>query len=409
MSNIMSNTAGRRNIVLFCAVLINLQLGMSYSWSVFSKALIELKGWDTAEAVLPSTILSIAYAVSMFVFGFFQEKYGPRATVRIGALLLGGGLILSGLCTTVAGVTIGYGILHGCGVGACFSTTQATTLKWIPLSRQGRVTGVISSAYGLSSVLMSVIAEFIINKAGLAEAFCGLGVGIAILTFTAGSFFRLPEKGEVVEDEQPMMAEAAGADNSADKNFAEMMKTKALWFLLGAYIFGAAAAITPVNHISMIASLQGGLENGFIFVSIMSIFNCIGRLAGGYLGDKFTERKVLLVISIVNLANLVMFRQYTSFIPLAAGCVIDGLHVGVIMALTPVLVSKLFGKTYCAQNYGAIAFFGLLSGIIGSQLAGYMVDMTGNYNSSYIVCAVYMVLAAFFVWGLPQKKFRKNK
>ena len=36
MSNIMSNTAGRRNIVLFCAVLINLQLGMSYSWSVFS-------------------------------------------------------------------------------------------------------------------------------------------------------------------------------------------------------------------------------------------------------------------------------------------------------------------------------------------------------------------------------------
>ncbi len=389
----------RKNIVLACAVLINLHLGLSYAWSVFAGALIEHEGWTNAQAALPSTIMAVSYSLSMLLFGFFQEKYGPRLTLHVGALLMGGGLLVAARFMTVAGVAFGYGILHGCGVGACFSTTQATVLKWIPPERQGRVSGVISSVYGMSSVLMAVVAEFFIGRGGLQQAFTFIGISIIAVVFLAGSFFRLPEPGHGYAK-----AVKEAVDGPAEElDCRGMIRTHAFWLLLGTYIFGASAALMPINHISMITSMQGGLSNGYVFVSILSVCNCVGRFGGGYFADKFSARKVLMVIGSANLANLLLFGTYTSSAAFAAGCIINGLHCGAIMALTPVLVSKLFGAKYCAQNYGLIACLGFINGFIGSQLAGVLADRFGTFQYGYLVCAVYLALAVVLAWRLPKK------
>ena len=399
MNSVHHRKFDRKNIVLACAVLINLHLGLSYAWSVFAGALIEQEGWTNAEAVLPSTIMAVSYSVSMLLFGFFQEKYGPRLTLYVGALLMGGGLLVAAQFMTVAGVAFGYGILHGCGVGACFSTTQATTLKWIPPERQGRVTGVISSMYGMSSVLMAVVAEFFIDRGGLQTAFYVIGTAIIVVVFLAGSFFRLPEPGQGYAK-----AVKVSADGPAEElDCRGMIRTRTFWMVLGVYIFGASAALVPINHISMITSMQGGLTSGYIFVSILSVCNCLGRFGGGFLADRFSARKVLMVIAALNLVNLLLFGTYTSAAVFTAGCIIDGLHCGAIMALTPVLVSKHFGAKYCAQNYGLIACLGFINGFIGSQLAGVLADRFGSFQYGYLVCAAYLAAAVVLAWKLPKK------
>ena len=390
----------RKTVVLICAVFINLHLGLSYAWSVFAGALIGQEGWTNAQAALPSTIMAVAYSLSMLVFGFFQEKYGPRLTLYVGALLMGGGLLLAANFMTVAGVALGYGVLHGCGVGACFSTTSATVLKWIPPERQGRVSGLISSVYGMSSVVMAVVAEFFIGRGGIQQAFNVIGTSIIVVVFLAGSFFRLPEPGQGYAK-----AVKAGGDDTPAVNLdcRGMIRTGTFWILLGTYIFGASAALVPINHISMITTMQGGLASGYIFVSILSVCNCVGRFGGGYFADKYSVRKVLMVIGSANMINLLLFGTYTSPLAFAAGCIIDGLHCGAIMALTPVLVSKLFGAKYCAQNYGLIACLGFVNGFIGSQLAGILADHFGSFHYGYMVCAVYLALAVVLTWKLPKK------
>ena len=396
----MKNRSSRKKIVLICAVFINLHLGLSYAWSVFAGALIGQEGWTNAQAALPSTIMAVAYSLSMLLFGFFQEKYGPRMTLRVGALLMGGGLLVAANFMTVGGVAFGYGVLHGCGVGACFSTTSATVLKWIPPERQGRVSGLISSVYGMSSVVMAVVAEFFIGHGGIQQAFNVIGTSIIVVVFLAGSFFRLPEPGQGYAK----AVKAAGGDAPAvDLDCRGMIRTGTFWILLGTYIFGASAALVPINHISMITTMQGGLSSGYVFVSILSVCNCVGRFGGGYFADKYSARKVLMVMGAANLINLLLFGMYTSPLTFAAGCIIDGLHCGAIMALTPVLVSKLFGAKYCAQNYGLIACLGFVNGFIGSQLAGALADHFGSFNCGYLVCAVYLALAVVLTWKLPKK------
>lgn len=393
----------RKNIVLVCAVLINLHLGLSYAWSVFAGALVSQEGWTNAQAALPSTIMAVSYSLSMLLFGFFQEKYGPRLTLHIGALLMGGGLLVAAQFMTAAGVAFGYGVLHGCGVGACFSTTSATVLKWIPPENQGRVSGLISSVYGMSSVLMAVVAEFFIERGGIQQAFHVIGAAIIVVVFLAGSFFRLPEPGQGYAKAVKTVGGAEEIPLAEELDCQGMVRTRTFWLLLGTYIFGASAALVPINHISMITNMQGGLSSGYIFVSILSVCNCVGRFGGGFLADRFSARKVLMVIAALNLVNLLLFGTYTSAAAFTAGCIIDGLHCGAIMALTPVLVSKLFGAKYCAQNYGLIACLGFVNGFIGSQLAGMLADRFGSFQYGYLICGVYLAMAVFFTWRLPKK------
>lgn len=395
------NTAiNRKYIVLTCAVMINLILGLSYSWSVFSGGLIVEEGWTNAQSALPNAVMAVSYSVSMLLFGFFQEKYGPRITLYVGALLIGAGLFTAARFMTVTGVVIGYGIFHGCGIAACFSTTQATTLKWIPPEQQGRISGLISSAYGMSSVLMAVAAAFFINRGGLQQAFQVIGAAMVAVVFLAGSFFRLPEPGQRYARASVQGNESSPAENL---NCRSMTRTRAFWLLLGTYIFGASATFVPINHISMIASSQGGLSSAYAFVSIMAVCNCVGRFASGYFSDKYSARKVLMIIGTANFINMLLFRTYSAPAAFAVGCMINGLHNGTIMALAPVLVSKLFGAKYCAQNFGLIACLGFVNGFIGSQLAGILADHFGNFYCGYLVCAAYLALAVTLAWKLPKK------
>ena len=113
------------------------------------------------------------------------------------------------------------------------------------------------------------------------------------------------------------------------------------------------------------------------------------------------------VASVAYSVAMVLFRFYQGTFAFLIGCIIDGWHYGMIMALVPVLTAKLFGSKYCEQNYGVISFLGLLSTLIGSQLTGYLVDTFQNYQASYLVCAAYLLLCLFFVFRLPGKHHRK--
>lgn len=384
-------------LVIGCAVLINLQLGLNYSWSVFSKVLIQEHGWSYTQAALPNTATSLSYSLSMLAFGLIQEKYGPRLSLAVGSILMGAGLILSSFWLTVSGVVIGYGILFGCGVGACFSTTQATVLKWISADRQGLAAGITSGTYGISSILIAATAEYLLSRVGISATFFTMAVTSTPIILFLCRFIRLPD----IQNTKIQNVMANETSPCTDKTCLEMIKTRTFFCLLGVYILSTATSMMPLSHISMIATLQTNVENSTIFVGILTLSNCLARFIGGYLGDRFSEKLVFLISGLVNFFNILFFSHYTTFTSLALGCIINGWHCGVLMALMPSLVSKLFGQRYCAQNFGVLAGFGLVSGLIGSQAAGLLVDTFGSYAHAYWLCALYLAVATILSAILP--------
>uniref|UniRef100_A0A7C3YEX7 MFS transporter n=1 Tax=Geoglobus ahangari TaxID=113653 RepID=A0A7C3YEX7_9EURY len=89
-----------RWVYLLCGFLINLMLGVIYSWSVFIGPLESVFGWTRALTSGAFTLVIAFFAVGMLPAGALLAKWGPKKVVWLGGILLALGWIL----TSAAGV-----------------------------------------------------------------------------------------------------------------------------------------------------------------------------------------------------------------------------------------------------------------------------------------------------------------
>ncbi|MEO9077034.1 MAG: hypothetical protein ABI263_07045 [Gelidibacter sp.] len=81
-------------------------------------------------------------------------KYGPKKLATTGALLYGGGYLISAYAMFINCLPlfcIGFGVVGGIGLGLGYVTPVATVSKWFP-DRKGFITGWCS--WGLVWVLL---------------------------------------------------------------------------------------------------------------------------------------------------------------------------------------------------------------------------------------------------------------
>ena len=93
----MEEKVGNRWRFVGAALVMQLCLGVLYSWSVFRGPLETLNGWSKTESIQPFTYSLLFFTVAMVVAGFWQDKKGPRLVGSVGGLLLGTGCLLAAL------------------------------------------------------------------------------------------------------------------------------------------------------------------------------------------------------------------------------------------------------------------------------------------------------------------------
>jgi OFA family oxalate/formate antiporter-like MFS transporter len=146
--------------VTFAGMGVNLALGVLYTWSVIKKAIPSDWGWDDADKALPYSIACIVFAVMMVPAGRLQDKIGPRWVATVGGVLTGLGCILASFATTVLWYVIGFGILAGAGIGLGYASATPPAVKWFPARMTGLIAGLVVAGFGLASVYISPLANY---------------------------------------------------------------------------------------------------------------------------------------------------------------------------------------------------------------------------------------------------------
>src|SRR5438445_10990049 len=77
------------------AVVMQILLGVIYSWSIFRGPLGQLHGWSKSQTIAPYRYSLLAFAAGMIVAGFWQDRKGPRMVASAGGLLLAAGCLLA--------------------------------------------------------------------------------------------------------------------------------------------------------------------------------------------------------------------------------------------------------------------------------------------------------------------------
>lgn len=125
-------TIRNRYLVLFGALLAQLTIAALCAWSIFGIAIQSERGWGEEEVLLTYSISVFTFAFSTIFSGRIVDRKGPRPALLIGAILYGGGLILSSFAQTPQMLYLTYGILTGAGVGFVYVCPLSTLVKWFP-------------------------------------------------------------------------------------------------------------------------------------------------------------------------------------------------------------------------------------------------------------------------------------
>ena len=142
------------------------------------------------------------------------------------------------------------------------------------------------------------------------------------------------------------------------------------------------------------------IAQSFMVYSILSVFTLLGS---GFLIDKFTSRKLLILMNIPLLfSTLVLFyfdNPFTSFIFLGL--------IGVSNGLANVLGSSTWAEIYGVKYIGSIkaltAALMVFSTAFGTALFGFLIDRGFTIEQIALISFTYIVISLIFLFFVRNK------
>ncbi len=208
----MSGTSRRKAwAVLGVSFCINLIIGILYIWSIISKSLVNDLHWTSKQASLPYTVVTVTFVIAMAIFGKLQDTKGPRITATIASILLGIGIILSGIFLSPVMLVVTFGIIGGAGIGTANVATVPPAVKWFPPAKKGMVTGVSVAGIGISAVVYSPLANSLLQSVGISKTFIYIGIGALVLMVVLSQFLTNPPAGYIPQSDKTAKKQAQKA------------------------------------------------------------------------------------------------------------------------------------------------------------------------------------------------------
>lgn len=389
----MMDFTKRRWLILGASCLVNLCIGSLYAWSVFAAPMAaHIQSVTGGEAPNLSIIFTIANAVgpiTMISGGFFNDKLGPKWVVFLGGVLFGAGMFFSGIAQSVPVLLLTYGLGVGLGVGLVYGCTVSNSVKFFP-DKRGLVGGISTASYGISSVIVPILANALIECFDVTTAFKLLGA--AMLVIICGSaFFMAPCPAGFRPKGWTPSAKAAGKTFVQDKNWRSMLSDPVFYVMLIMLCCGAFSGLMVTSQASPVAQEMIGMTaaEAAVAVSVLALFNTMGRILAGSLSDHFgavnTIRGVFLV-SIVGLALLYASGE-GSVATFYVGVCVVGLSFGSIMGIYPGFTAGEFGSKNNSVNYG-IMFIGFAAaGCFGPIIMSVLYQSVGSYQPAFLAAA----------------------
>ncbi len=386
----MASKGFNRWIIVVAAIMIQLALGSIYAWGVFKTPIAAEFGVTDTAISLTFTILLATFAGVMIFAGRLQDRIGPKKVTLISSFVIGLGYILSGFVSSIEMLYITYGILVGAGVGIGYVCPIAAGVKWFP-DKKGLISGLAVAGFGAGAIALLQVGPWIMSLPGMGwrELFFIFGAVYFALTFVGGMLLKNPPEGY-----KPKGYKAPEVTHERGHTWQYMLKTKKFWALWIMFCFGATAGLMTIGHIKSFGEMLGlEIALAALVVSVLSVFNALGRVTWGGISDKLGHKTFFLMFGLCGLTMLALNFMNTLPLLLIGGALV-GFCFGGNFALFPSMTAEYFGSKNIGFNYALMFTAYGVAGIIGPILGGMAVDLTGSYLWAFIPAGILCFIAA---------------
>jgi OFA family oxalate/formate antiporter-like MFS transporter len=404
-----------------------LSVGTSfYAFNAFMEPLCDLRGWTRTDVNLALSIGMAFMLLGQIIFGTLVMRLGARKLMIFGSTVAG----ISFILLFRAQDLIHFYVLSACltfGNGAYGGIVAGTAVNnWFVKSR-GRAIGVASAGISLSGAILPFVAMLLILKSGMVNA--SFWIGMVILFFGPVAWLVIrdwpedhgmaPDGADLGDDLEISMRDTAfdlkkertglkgklgfsGSGETSIWKLSKLIKTGAFWKI------GFAFPLVLAGVSSVMSQLKPRFSDiGFDDMTAMKMMACtafigaIGKYVWGMLCDRFSSKKVVVILFGANCIGLSLGLIHESMAAIIIFIILFGFAMGGLMSTFPIIIADFFGRISFPAVARFISVFFVLE-LAGFIIAGQSFDRTGSYDMAYILFIILDIIAFFLILTLKR-------
>lgn len=367
-----------------------------YGLPFFYDFMVREFGWSRAQVTSGNAISKLVIGP---LFGFFAgwavDRFGPRRLMIAGILMAGIALVGLGSITTLAGFYFFYlfnALGYVCGGPL---PNQVLLSRWFTRAR-GRAMGIAYVGIGLGGALVPFLAVWLTRSFGWHTALKILG-GLIVLVALPLALIVKNAPG----DSGPARASSPGTRASARAVF----RAPAFYLLLLASMCSIAAVGGTNQHLKLFLSLDHAYSQADAakIASLILASSLIGRLAMGWLADRFPKKYVMLLIYAIVAAAIPLLFLTGAPAMIYVFAIVFGIGLGGEYMVIPLMAAELFGVQVLGRAMGVILTADGVAEAVAPVLVGRLRDVTGSYATGFSVLIAFAVAGAIAVALLPRR------
>ena len=383
-------------VVLTCGTLVMmLAFGIRQTYGLFLTPISETLDWPLGIFSFAVALQSLIWGLAQPLLGGLADRYGSGRVVALSAVSYVVGLYLMSVSTDPWSMTFSTALLTGVAMsGTSFSMILAVIGRAAPPHRRGLYLGIGSAGGSLGQTLVVPFGQVLISTYGWVDALVLLAATAALIVpLSAALAEKRPAAGVAQADQTPWQA------------LAEARRHKGYLLLTAGFFVCGFQTLFIAQHLPRLL-LDNGLSPavGATAISLIGLFNVIGCLGAGVLGNRYSKKNLLSLIYFgraVVMAGFFLFPM-THFSVVVFSSLIGLLFLSTI-PLTSGIVAQVFGTRYMAMLYGIVFLDHQIGSFVGIWLGGLLFDYTGAYDMIWWTAVGLGVAAAIIHWPIDER------
>ena len=365
-------------------------------------------------------VLSVAFSFTRLessllgpIEGFFIDRFGPRGIMYVGFALFGVSLIMFSRVNSLLGFYLIFPVMTLGASMAGFLPVVTTLTNWFS-RRRGLAIGVSSAGVNVGGILVAVVA-MAIGYFGWRTAALQMGIITLVLGLPVAAMMRhRPQQyGYLPDGDQPVAAGTSteGGETSPDREDGvvasftplQALRTSAFWFLAAAH--GVSLVIVSsisIHQIPLLVDVGVPFETAASILALMTAFAMIGRIGGGYIGDKMGMKPILLVCFMSMSIGILVLATAQSVAQAFIYAFFYGMGYGARAPLFTALRGEYFGPRDFATIMGMSQPVMMLGSFFGPVIAGFAYDVQGSYRMVFTIFAVVNMVGALLLFFIKK-------
>ena len=369
-------------IIVGCLIGL-LTFGPRSAVGAFQSDILRDNGWTRDIFSFAIALQNLLWGVGQPFAGAVADRFGTVRVLTLGALMYAVGLALMAWSTTPLMFDMSAGVLIGFGLSGCsFNLVLGAFGKLLPESKRSMAYGFGTAAGSFGQFLFSPLAVALIQSFGWRTTTLLFGLLMLAIAPLARVLATPPASAAPAHPVAGLTRELTMKETLRQA----FSHRSYVLLVIGFFTCGFQLAFITTHFQIYLRDLNMSAQIGGWAFAMIGIFNVVGSLSAGWLGNRMPRRYILSFIYFARAVSTALFIFLPASVPsvfLFAG--VTGLLWLSTVQPTSSLVGVMFGTRYLAMLYGFAFFSHQVGGFLGVLLGGVLYEQTGSYQIVWLL------------------------